>query len=87
MASIEKRGKSYRIIFRFQGQRFTRSLHTRSEKTALGALHRLEDTLRRTELGTLTVPESGDPAEFLLSDGKVTEPAKVERWMLAVTLN
>lgn len=79
MASIEKRGKSYRIIFRFEGQRYTRSLHTRSEKVALGALHRLEDNLRRTELGTLTVPESVDPAEFLLSDGKVPPPAKTER--------
>ncbi len=80
MASIEKRGKSYRIIFRFEGQRYTRSLHTRCEKTALGALHRLEDNLRRTELGTLAVPESVDPAEFLLSDGTGKEPAKkVER--------
>ncbi len=72
MASIEQRGKSFRIIFRFEGQRYTRSLVTRSEKVALGALHRLEDNLRRVELGTLTIPPDVDAADFLLSDGTQT---------------
>ena len=72
MASIEQRGKSFRIIFRFEGQRYTRSLLTRSEKVALGALHRLEDNLRRVELGTLTIPPDVDAADFLLSDGTKT---------------
>ena len=72
MASIEQRGKSFRIIFRFDGQRYTRSLHTRSEKIAVTALHRLEDNLRRVELGTLSIPESVDVADFLLSDGTKT---------------
>ncbi len=47
MASIELRGKSYRVIFRFNGRRFTRSLKTRSERVATAALHCLEDNLRR----------------------------------------
>ena len=68
MASIENRGSTYRIIFRDHGRKFSRSLHTRSEKTALGALARLEDNLRRLELGTLLVPEGADVATFLLSD-------------------
>lgn len=81
MASLERRGKSFRIIFRFKGQRFTRSLHTRSEKIALGHLHRLEDNLRRVELGSLIVPEVADPVDFLLSDGQAIskQPAKLER--------
>ena len=68
MASLEQRGKSF-LIIRFKGQRFTRCLRTRDEKVATAALHRLEDNLRRVELGTLTVPESLDPADFLLADG------------------
>jgi hypothetical protein len=72
MASIEQRGKSFRIIFRFDGQRYTRSLHSRAEKIAVTALHRLEDNLRRVELGTLSIPESVDVADFLLSDGTKT---------------
>lgn len=80
MASIEQRGKSYRVIFRFDGQRYTRSLKTKCERTATAALLRLEDNLRRVQLGTLLVPDSMDPADFLLSDGQVTiqPPARNE---------
>ncbi len=78
MASIEQRGKSYRVIFRFDGQRYTRSLQTKCERTATAALLRLEDNLRRVQLGTLLVPEAADSATFLLSDGQVTTQAKPE---------
>ncbi|MEO8271676.1 MAG: hypothetical protein ABI557_18280 [Aureliella sp.] len=76
MASIELRGKSYRIVFRFDGERYSRSLQTRSEKVALGALYRLEDNLRRVELGTLSIPQSTDVADFLLSDGMAGQKDK-----------
>ena len=76
MASIELRGKSYRIIFRFNGQRFARSLQTRSERVATAALHRLEDNLRRAQLGTLSVPSDADTATFLLSDGQLRSQPK-----------
>ncbi|MEM7477681.1 MAG: DUF3596 domain-containing protein [Planctomycetota bacterium] len=80
MASIEKRGKSFRVIFRYDGQRYTRSLHTRLEKVAISSLLRLEDNLRRVELGTQEVPEEVDPADFLLSDGKQSpQKAKCEK--------
>lgn len=72
MASIEKRGHSYRIVFRFDGRKFTRSLKTSSERDATASLARLEDNLRRVELGTLSIPEGSDVATFLLSDGKKT---------------
>lgn len=78
MASIELRGKSYRVVFRFDGERYSRSLQTRSEKVALGALHRLEDNLRRVELGTLSIPQSVDVADFLLSDGMAGQKEKPE---------
>ena len=32
MASIEKRGRTYRIVFRFAGDKFSRSLKTTSER-------------------------------------------------------
>ncbi|MCR9296499.1 MAG: site-specific integrase, partial [bacterium] len=72
MASIERRGKSYRVVFRLDGQKHARSLGTRSEKVAVAALLRLEDNLRRVQLGTLVVPSDADPAVFLLSDGAAT---------------
>ena len=34
MAMLEKRGKKFRVIFRYGGQRFTRTLKTGSEKAA-----------------------------------------------------
>jgi len=63
MASLEERAGKFRIVFRFSGQ-------TRDERSARGALARLEDNLRRIDLGTLHLPEEVDIATFLLSDGK-----------------
>ncbi len=74
MASLEKRGNSYRIVFRHAGRKHTRSVHTTNQKAANGALARLEDNLRRLELGVLTPPGHVDLATFLLSDGRVSQP-------------
>ena len=71
MASLEKRADRFRIVFRFGGRKFSRALKTRSDKAAAGCLARLEDNLRRLELGTLAVPDGADVASFLLSDGKM----------------
>ena len=76
MASLEKRSDKFRIVFRFGGEKFSRSLKTRSDKAAAGCLARLEDNLRRLELGTLTLPDGADVASFLLSDGKYNEKPK-----------
>lgn len=70
MASLEKRGDRFRIVFRFAGQRFSRSLKTGTEKEANACVARLEDNLRRAELGLLTVPGDADVVSFLLSDGR-----------------
>ncbi|MFK7735139.1 MAG: tyrosine-type recombinase/integrase [Pirellulaceae bacterium] len=70
MASIEQRGKSFRIVFRLNAQKFSRSLNTTSRRTAEASLARLEDNLRRVNIGTLEIPDSVDAASFLLSDGK-----------------
>ncbi len=73
MAWLEKRNDGFRICFRFSGQKFTRSLLTHDARAANGALARLEDNVRRLELGTLETPESGDLSTFLLSDGRTAE--------------
>ncbi|MBW3599774.1 MAG: site-specific integrase [Planctomycetes bacterium] len=73
MASLEQRGDSYRIVFRHAGQKFTRSLKTSDAKQAGAMLSRLEDNLRRVELGSLSAPLGCDVCTFLLSDGRLDQ--------------
>lgn len=70
MATLEKRGRSFRIIFRHAGVRYARSLTTRDDRAAQATLSRLEDNLHRLSLGTLEVPPETDLVAFLLSDGR-----------------
>lgn len=76
MASIkaDKASGNFRIHFRCQGRQFQRSLKTTSVREARGALGRVEETIRLIERGRLTIPDSADPAEFILSDGRISEP-------------
>jgi integrase len=88
MAMIEKRGKSFRIIFRHGGIRYTRSLATKDDRAAHSALVRLEDKLHRLEIGTLTAPAGVDLVDFLLSDGRLPEKVnvfKIERKAVTFT--
>jgi len=78
MASLENRAGKYRVIFRLGGRKFSRSLKTRNEKEANASLARLEDSLRRVELGMLELPSGADPATFLLSDGRVNVRPRVQ---------
>jgi len=74
MASLEKRARGgYRIVFRFAGQKFSRSLHTKNPRAANATLARLEDNLHRAELGTFPIPDGVDVATVLLSDGAKSE--------------
>ena len=75
MASLEKRGRTFRVVFRYQGEKYTRALSTRSEIAAKAALARLEDNLHRLELGTLSLPTGGDLISYLVGDG-ATKPAR-----------
>lgn len=78
MASLEKRGQSFRIVFRYGGIKYGRSLETTSERTAQAALARLEDNLHRLQIGTLEIPPQGDLASFLLADGRL-RPTKAKK--------
>jgi hypothetical protein len=73
MATLEKRSGKYRVIFYVDGQRFSRSLKTRIEREAIASIARLEDNLRRVELGLLVPPPGADLASFLLSDGRIEQ--------------
>lgn len=65
MASLEKRGNQFRIVFWIRGKRFSRSLKTASEHAAQASLVRLDDNLRRFELGLLALPDDADPVPYL----------------------
>jgi hypothetical protein len=73
MASIEQRGNTFRVVFRHGRRKFNRSLRTKDRKAADACLARLEDNLRRVELGLLEPPDSVDLATFLLSDGRAQQ--------------
>ena len=70
MASLEKRGRSFRIVFRLRGIRYSRALEGQSERSAQISLLRLEETLDRFESGGLVPPPGTDLVSFLLSDGR-----------------
>jgi hypothetical protein len=53
MPSLEQRNGRFRIVFRFAGQKLSRSLKTNDEDDAQGSFARLQDNLRRAELGHL----------------------------------
>src|SRR5436190_8950215 len=76
MQSLEARNGKYRIVFRFGGQKYSRTLRTRRDYEAQSALARLNDNLLRAELGTLYVPEDVDIPTFLLSDGQRQRPVE-----------
>lgn len=79
MASLEQRNGTYRIVFRFGGQKFSRSLKTSDIKAAESSLARLEDNLHRLEVGTLTIEDGDDVAAFLLSSGAINQRRQIKK--------
>ena len=77
-SSLERRNQTYYVNFRFDGCRYRRSLRTTDRRVAQAAVARLDDNLRRVELGFLELPDDVDVASFLLSDGlrATTEKSK-----------
>src|SRR5438128_1653006 len=79
MASLEKRGDTYRAKFRYGGRQFSCSLKTGELKDAQSLLGRLEENLALLERGRLELPPGADLGLFLLSDGKLNRKPVVER--------
>ncbi len=79
MAWLERRGKRFRVVFRFQDQRIFAILKTADIKEAEACLGRIEENLRLVERGRLTVPDGADVGLFLLTDGKLQKPVELVR--------
>lgn len=86
MASVEKKSYGFRIVFRFGGQKFHRSLQTEDEAEAESALGRLEDNIRLVRRGRLVIPDGADVPTFLLSDGKLNELPKAAKTLTLAEL-
>ena len=76
MATLERRQNRYRIVLRLHGRKFSRSIRTASEIEAQAALARVNDSLRRIELGILTPPNGVAVVKFLFSDGRIENPVQ-----------
>ncbi len=81
MPSLERDAASgrYRIRFRFAGAEYKRSLKVTTEREAEALLGRVEETILLIERGRLELPVNTDPAEFILSDGKVVAKPVAEK--------
>ena len=70
---------TFHIAFRFAGAKFRRSLRTKKQEQAESRRLRLEETIGLVESGRLEIPDGGDVACFLLSDGKLAEKPKTTK--------
>src|SRR5947209_15875056 len=59
MAWLERRGRKYRLSFRYNGQMYRHSLGTADELEAGACLARLEEGIRLLERGRLERPAAG----------------------------
>lgn len=76
MANLGRKGDTYHVRFRFRGKEYKKSLKTRDESAARGALHLVELTLHRLHTGPARVPDRIDPGDFVVSGGTSLEPAR-----------
>ncbi|MCA9078282.1 MAG: site-specific integrase [Planctomycetaceae bacterium] len=80
MASVRKDNRSgrYLVCFRYLGCQYQRSLKTTCKKVAQATASRVDDTIRLIEQGRIVIPLKIDPADFILSDGRLTVPERAE---------
>lgn len=88
MAWLEQHPTSgrFKICFRWGGRQFNKTVKTTSRSDAEAILIRLEENIGLVERGRLQLPPDADIATFLLSDGKLPQPPKVESPPRALTL-
>ena len=80
MAGLEQHPASsrFKICFRWGGQQFKRTVKTTNRSEAQAILLRQEENIGLVERGRLAIPPEADIATFLLADGKMMQPPKVE---------
>jgi len=76
MANLSIKGGTYNVRFRYGGKEYKKSLKTKDESAARGALHLIELTLHRLHTGQLYVPERVDSGDFVVSGGTLTAPVQ-----------
>ena len=87
MAHLETRNGWYRVVFQIKGERFAKSLSTKSEKSANACLAKVSDNLHRFELGLIDIPEGIDPLAFFLGQtGKERTRETVRAEIKSVTI-
>ena len=87
MAHLETRNGWYRVIFQIKGERFAKSLSTKSEKSANACLAKVNDNLYRYDLGLIDIPEGIDPLAFFLGQtGKERTRETVRAEIKSVTI-
>ena len=74
MASLDQKNGVFVIRFRHGGKQFKKSLRTRDETDADGALHLVQHTIYRLTTGQLEIPPGVDPGDFIVGGGKMTAP-------------
>lgn len=70
---------NFHVHFRFSGQRFKRSLHTKHQRKAEAAASHIEENIRLIGEGRLVLPDEVDIPTYLLSDGKLAEQPKMTK--------
>lgn len=72
MASLELDPASgrYRARFRYDGQAYKRSLHTKQRRVAMATLGQVEETLRLLALGMTELPPKVEAGDFIISGAR-----------------
>ena len=79
MASLEQHGRSFRIVFRLRGIKYSGKLKTTNERTAQIARLQLEERLDAVQSGALVPPAGVGLVDFLLDGAKTTQITRTFR--------
>ena len=77
MPYLELRNQTYRIVFRHNGKKISRSLQTDDKETAELRLAQLKDGLNRMSLGLLEIDPEDDVFTTLMSTGRTRKRTKI----------
>src|SRR5437763_13596364 len=73
MATLERRGRRFRLIFYFAGRRHAASIKTADLREAEAAAGSAGRTLMLIQQGVLTPPPGADLVAFVLSGGRAAQ--------------
>ena len=79
MASIEKRGGKYRVIFRYEGKKYGRSVGTDKLQKAQIVKAQIERNMELVSIGVLEVPAGCDVFDFFLTGKALDFAQKIEK--------